>query len=68
MVQTRQALIWKLRVAKVQPSRRYGNTVRARLKSGKNFSEFGKLIAQLSVRTPSATVRTRLGKIVFDAT
>jgi hypothetical protein len=39
MVRTREALIWKLHAAEVRPSRRQGNTVRTRLKSGKNFSE-----------------------------
>jgi hypothetical protein len=37
MVQMRQALIWKLRPAKVRPSRRQGNTIRMRLNSGKNL-------------------------------
>jgi len=39
LVQTREALIWKLRAAEVQLSGRQGNTVRMRLKTGKNFSE-----------------------------
>jgi hypothetical protein len=53
LVRTRKTLIWKFRVAKAQPSGRQGNTVRTRLKSGKNFSEiFGKSIVQLSVRMP----------------
>jgi hypothetical protein len=47
-----QALIWKLLAAKVQPSGRKGNTVWTQLNSRKNFSEFGKPIAQLSARTP----------------
>jgi hypothetical protein len=34
-----KALIWKLRAAKVRPSERQGNTIRTRLKSGKNFNE-----------------------------
>jgi hypothetical protein len=49
----REALVWKLLAAEVQPSGRQGTTIRMRLKSGKNFSKFfGKPIAQLSVRTP----------------
>jgi hypothetical protein len=39
MVQTRQALIWKLRAAKVRPSGRHGNTVQMRLNSRKNICE-----------------------------
>jgi hypothetical protein len=39
LVRTREALIWKMCAAKVRPSRRQGNTVRKRLKSGKNFSK-----------------------------
>jgi len=39
LVRTREALIWKLRTAKVRPSGRQGNTIRLRLKIGKNFSE-----------------------------
>jgi hypothetical protein len=39
LVWMREALIWKLRAAEVRPSRRQDNTVRTRLKSGKNFSE-----------------------------
>jgi hypothetical protein len=39
LVQTCEALIWKLRAAEVRPSGRQGNTVRMRLKSVKNFSE-----------------------------
>jgi hypothetical protein len=39
MVRTRQALIWKLRAAKVRPSGQQGNTVRTRLNSRKNFCE-----------------------------
>jgi hypothetical protein len=42
MVQTREALIWKLCVAKVRPSGRQGNIVRTRLNSGKNFCEIWK--------------------------
>jgi hypothetical protein len=53
LVWTRKAFIWKLLAVKVRPFGRQGTTVRTQLKSGKNFSEiFGKLIAQLSVRTP----------------
>jgi len=37
MIQTREALIWKLREAKVRPSGQQGYTVRTRLNSGKNF-------------------------------
>jgi hypothetical protein len=37
MVRTCQALIWKLRAAKVKPSGRHGNTVRMRLNLGKNL-------------------------------
>jgi hypothetical protein len=40
MVRTHEALIWKLRAAKVRPSGRQGNTVRTRLKLGKNFCKF----------------------------
>jgi hypothetical protein len=58
MVQTLKALIWKLHAAKLQPFGRLGNTVRTRLNSRKNFSEFGKPIAQLSILTPSASIRT----------
>jgi hypothetical protein len=43
LVWTRKALIWKLRVAKVRPSGRQGNTVRTRLNSGKNFCEIWKV-------------------------
>jgi hypothetical protein len=39
VVQTREALIWKLRAAEVRPFRRQGNIVRMRLKSGKNFNK-----------------------------
>jgi hypothetical protein len=39
MVRTRQALIWKLRAAKVRPFGRQGNTVQMRLNSGNNFCE-----------------------------
>jgi len=39
LVWTREALIRKLPVAKVRPSRWHGNTVQERLKSRKNFSE-----------------------------
>jgi hypothetical protein len=39
MVWMREALIWKLRSAEVRPSGQQGNTVRTRLKSGKNFSK-----------------------------
>jgi hypothetical protein len=42
MVRTRQALIWKLRAAKVQPFGQQDNTVRTQLNSGKNFCEFWK--------------------------
>jgi hypothetical protein len=53
LVRTREALVWKLLAAEVQPSRRQGTTVRTRRKSGKNFNKiFEKPIAQLSVRTP----------------
>jgi hypothetical protein len=53
LVRTREALIWKLLAAEVRPSGRQDTTVQTWLKTGKNFSEiFGKLIAQLSVRTP----------------
>jgi len=47
-VRTREVFIWKLLAAKVRPSGRQGTTVRTRLKSGKNFYEFWKSIAQLS--------------------
>jgi len=39
LVQTCEALIWKLHTAEIRPSGRRGNTVRTRLKSGKKFSE-----------------------------
>jgi hypothetical protein len=52
MVRTRQAWIWKMRVAKLQLSWHKGKTIWTWLNSGKNFSEFGKPIAQLSVRMP----------------
>jgi hypothetical protein len=51
-VRTREASIWKLLVADVQPFGRQGTTVWTRLILGKNFNEIlGQLIAQLSVRT-----------------
>jgi hypothetical protein len=37
LVRTCEALIWKLCAAEVRPFGRQGNTVRTRLKSGKNF-------------------------------
>jgi hypothetical protein len=57
MVQTLKALIWELRLAKVRlPDARatpFGHgSIQERISS-----KFGKLIAQLSVRTPSATIR-----------
>jgi hypothetical protein len=53
LVRTREALVWKLLAAEVRPSEGQDTTVWTRLKTGKNFSEiFGKLIVQLSVRTP----------------
>jgi len=52
MVQTPQALIWKLHVAKVRSSRRQSNTVWARLNSGKNFSKIWK--ADRTVVRPDA--------------
>jgi hypothetical protein len=53
LVRTREALIWKLLAAEVLPSRRHGNILRTKLKSGKTFYEiFGKPIAQLFVWTP----------------
>jgi hypothetical protein len=42
MVRTRQALIWKLRTAKVRLSGRWGNTVRTRLYLGNNFCKIWK--------------------------
>jgi hypothetical protein len=45
IVRMLQALIWKLRAAKVQPSGR--NSIQERISY-----EFGKLVAQLYVRTP----------------
>jgi hypothetical protein len=42
MVRMRQALIWKLRAAKVRPSGRQGNIVWTRLNSRKNFCEIWK--------------------------
>jgi len=42
MVRMRQAFIWKLRAAKVRPSKRQGPIVRTRLISGKNFGEIWK--------------------------
>jgi len=51
-VRMRKALIWKMRVGKVQPSERYGNTVRMRLNSENNFSKFEKPIARLFVLRP----------------
>jgi hypothetical protein len=47
-----QALIWKLHAAEVQPSARYGNTVRTRLYSGKNFKQIWK--ADRTVVRPNA--------------
>jgi len=59
MVRTCEALIWKLRVAKVPPSGRQGNIVQTWLKSGKNFS---KILESRSHSCPSgrlmSTVRT----------
>jgi len=53
LVRTCEALLWKLLATEVRPFGRQDSTVRSQLKSGKNFSKiFGKLIAQLSVRTP----------------
>jgi hypothetical protein len=53
LVRMREALVWKVLIAKVRLSGRQGTTVWTRLKSGKNFSKiFKKPIAQLSVRTP----------------
>jgi formylmethanofuran:tetrahydromethanopterin formyltransferase len=53
LVRMREALVWKLLAAEVQPSGRQGTTVQMRLKRGKNFTEiFGKPIAKLAVRTP----------------
>jgi hypothetical protein len=52
MVRTLKALIWKLHAAKVQPSGR--GSIQERISS-----KFRKPIVQLSVRTPSATVRTQ---------
>jgi hypothetical protein len=52
LVQTLEALVWKLLVAEVRPFGRQSITARTQLKIGKNFSEiFGKPIAQLSIRT-----------------
>jgi hypothetical protein len=53
------ALIWKLRATEVQPS---GSPIQERI-----FSDFGKSIAQLSVRMPSATFWTPPRKIVSDS-
>jgi len=39
LVRTHEGLIWKLLVVEVRPSERQGNTIRMRLKLGKNFSE-----------------------------
>jgi hypothetical protein len=39
LLRTREALIWKLRAAEVQPSKQQSNTVQTRLKSGKIFSK-----------------------------
>jgi hypothetical protein len=39
LIRMREVLIWKLRTIKVRSSERQGNTIRTRLKSGKNFSE-----------------------------
>jgi hypothetical protein len=53
LVRTREVSIWKLCATEVRPWGRQGNTVRTRLKSGKNLSEiFRKPIAQLSIRMP----------------
>jgi hypothetical protein len=46
LVQTREALVWKLLATEVQPSERQGITVQTRFKTKKNFSKiFGKPIA-----------------------
>jgi hypothetical protein len=59
LVRTREASIWKLRTAEVRPSGCQGNTVRMRLKSGKNFS---KILESRSHSCPSgrlmSTVQT----------
>jgi hypothetical protein len=59
LVRTREALIWKLHAVEVRSSGRQGNTVRRRLKSGKNFSE---ILESRSHSCPSgrlmSTVRT----------
>jgi hypothetical protein len=39
LVLNREVLIWKLRATELQLSGRQGNTIRTRLKSGKNFCE-----------------------------
>jgi hypothetical protein len=52
-----QSLLWKLLAVEVQSYGHYGNTVRTQHYSGKNFSKFGKPVAQLAVRTLSATIQ-----------
>jgi hypothetical protein len=60
MVWTLKALIWKLRVAKVQPSE--CGPIHERISC-----KFKKLVAQLSVRTLLATVRTTPRKYKSNA-
>jgi hypothetical protein len=68
LVQTGEALIWKLRAAEVRLSKQQGNTVRTQLKSGKNFNE---ILKSRSHSCPSgclmSTVRTALRFIKPDA-
>jgi len=54
-----QTLLWKLHAVEVQPSG--CGSIQERISS-----EFGKPIAQLSVRTPSATIRTPSRKIASN--
>jgi hypothetical protein len=59
LVRTCEALIQKLRVAKVRPSGRQGNTVRMWLKLGKNFSEILESRSHSCLsRRPMTTVQT----------
>jgi hypothetical protein len=50
LVQTPEALVWKLLAAEVRPSRRQDTTVQTWLKTGKNFSEIFKKVDCTVVR------------------
>jgi hypothetical protein len=67
-VWTRKALLWKLRAAKVRPSRRQGNTVRTWLKSGQNLNKiFESRSHSCTSRCLMSTVRTAPKFFKLDA-